>query len=128
MEHMSDYLDELNDEQRAAVLHEGSPLLILAGAGSGKTKTLTYKAAHLIERGKASPEQVLLVTFTNKAAGEMKERVELVTGQRLSNVGTFHSMAARILRKSGQIIGLAPGFVIYDDADQQDLVKDILAE
>ena len=123
---MQGYLKELNDEQLAAVEHEGTPLLILAGAGSGKTKTLTYKVAHLLDTGVATPEEVLLVTFTNKAAGEMKERVARVSQRSLSNVGTFHSLAARILRRSGIEVGVAHDFVIYDDQDQEDLVKHIL--
>ena len=120
-----DYLDELNEEQRKAVEHSGTPLLILAGAGSGKTKTLTYKAAHLIHTGVVKPEELLLVTFTNKAAGEMKERVSKVSGVRLPNVGTFHSTSARILRKHGDLVGIGHDFVIYDDGDQEDLVKQI---
>jgi len=122
------YLDELNERQKEAVLHEGSPLLILAGAGSGKTKTLTYKAAHLVHTGKASPEQILLVTFTNKAAQEMRNRVVKVTGQYLPSVGTFHSMSCRILRTHGREIGIEPEFVIYDAGDQEDLVKAISRE
>lgn len=123
-----DYLSELNEAQRRAVEHSGGPLLILAGAGSGKTKALTYKAAHLVTTGKAKPEQILLVTFTNKAAEEMRKRVERVAGVRLPNVGTFHSMSARILRRDGQEIGISPEFVIYDASDQEDLVKTILRE
>ncbi|MFH2019452.1 MAG: UvrD-helicase domain-containing protein [bacterium] len=123
-----DYLSELNEAQRRAVEHTGSPLLILAGAGSGKTKALTYKAAHLVDTGKATPEQILLVTFTNKAAEEMRKRVEGVAGVRLPNVGTFHSMSARILRRDGQEIGISPEFVIYDASDQEDLVKTIVRE
>lgn len=125
---MKDYLKELNEEQLAAVLHSGTPLLIMAGAGSGKTKTLAYKAVHLIDEGLAKPDQLLLVTFTNKAAKEMKERVEKVSGKILPNVGTFHSISARILRKSGHYIGINPEFVIYDDSDQEELIKEILAE
>lgn len=125
---MLDYLNELNEQQRLAVEHGGSPLLILAGAGSGKTKALTYKAAYLVHTRAAAPEQILLVTFTNKAAGEMRERVQKVTGERLPNVGTFHSMSARILRRSGREIGVAPDFVIYDAGDQEDLVKMIANE
>ncbi len=122
---MHDYLDELNEDQKAAVLHNGSPLLIMAGAGSGKTKTLTYKAAHLIHAGVITPEQLLMVTFTNKAAGEMKERLLKVVGKRVPNVGTFHSMSARILRRDAEVAGLSRDFVIYDDGDQEDLVKQI---
>lgn len=123
-----DYLNELNDEQRQAVEHSGTPLLIMAGAGSGKTKALTYKAAYLVHTFEAAPEQILLVTFTNKAAGEMRERVEKVTGTRLPNVGTFHSMSSRILRRSGRDIGLPADFVIYDSTDQEELVKMIADE
>lgn len=128
MDDMPDYLTELNEQQLAAVEHAGSPLLILAGAGSGKTKTLTAKAAHMVATGKSSPEEILLVTFTNKAAGEMRERVSAAVGKRLPNVGTFHSMAARILRRKGQMIGITPSFVIYYSGDQEDLVKEIMAE
>jgi DNA helicase-2/ATP-dependent DNA helicase PcrA len=124
---MNNYLDELNEEQRAAAEHTGTPLLIMAGAGSGKTKTLTYKAAHLIHSGIIRPDELLMVTFTNKAAGEMRERVEKVAGIRLPSVGTFHSMSARILRREAVAAGLSPDFVIYDDGDQEDLVKEILA-
>ncbi|MFZ2199336.1 MAG: UvrD-helicase domain-containing protein [Microgenomates group bacterium] len=122
---MYEYLDQLNSEQRAAVEHIGSPLLIMAGAGSGKTKTLTYKAAYLIHSGVISPEQLLMVTFTNKAAGEMKERLLKVVGKRVPNVGTYHSMSARILRRDAASAGLSPDFVIYDDSDQEALVKEI---
>lgn len=125
---MFNYLDELNEDQRRAVEHSGSPLLILAGAGSGKTKALTYKAAYLVHTKQASPEQILLVTFTNKAAGEMRERVEKAAGVRLPNVGTFHSMSSRILRREGREIGLPPDYVIYDAGDQEDLVKIIVDE
>ncbi len=125
---MHTYLDELNDEQRRAAEHLGTPLLILAGAGSGKTKTLTYKAAHLMHTGVVTPEQLLLVTFTNKAAGEMKERVKKVAGTYLPNVGTYHSLSARILRRHGDHLGIGHDFVIYDDGDQEDLVKQIQGE
>ncbi|GAB4026236.1 MAG: DNA helicase PcrA [Candidatus Microgenomates bacterium] len=125
---MYTYLDELNEAQRRAAEHLGTPLLILAGAGSGKTKTLTYKAAHLLHSGFVTPEQLLLVTFTNKAAGEMKERVAKVAGTYLPNVGTFHSLSARILRRHGDALGIGHDFVIYDDGDQEDLVKQIQAE
>lgn len=122
-----EYLDELNTEQRAAALHSGSPLLIMAGAGSGKTKTLTYKAAYLIHSNTIAPDQLLMVTFTNKAAGEMKERLHKVIGTKVPNVGTFHSMSARILRRDSEAAGLSHDFVIYDDGDQEALVKEILS-
>jgi DNA helicase-2/ATP-dependent DNA helicase PcrA len=124
---MYEYLDQLNTEQRAAVEHMGSPLLIMAGAGSGKTKTLTYKAAYLIHSGTITPDQLLMVTFTNKAAGEMKERLLKVVGKKVPNVGTFHSMSARILRRDALAAGLSRDFVIYDDGDQEALVKEICA-
>lgn len=123
-----EYLEELNEEQRAAVEHTGSPLLIMAGAGSGKTKTLTYKAAYLIHSKIILPDQLLMVTFTNKAAGEMKERLTKVIGSRVPNVGTFHSMSARILRRDAEAAGLSRDFVIYDDGDQESLVKEIMSE
>ena len=125
---MQDYLSELNDKQREAVEHEGCPLLILAGAGSGKTKTLTYKAAHLIHSGRVRPDELLLVTFTNKAAAEMKARVNRVAEINLTNVGTFHSTSARMLRRFAPQVGLSRDFVIYDDGDQEDLVKQIQGE
>lgn len=121
-----EYLDELNEEQLAAVKHTGSPLLIMAGAGSGKTKTLTYKAAYLIHSNIIRPEQLLMVTFTNKAAAEMKERLAKVIGAKVPNVGTFHSMSARILRRDAEAAGLSRDFVIYDDGDQEALVKEIM--
>ena len=122
---MDSYLDELNEEQQKAVLHSGTPLLIMAGAGSGKTKTLTYKAAHLIHSQVIRSDELLMVTFTNKAAGEMRERVAKVAQVHLPHVGTFHSMAARILRKEAIAAGLSSDFVIYDTSDQEDLVKEI---
>lgn len=122
---MYPYLDELNTEQRSAVEHGGTPLLIMAGAGSGKTKTLTYKAAYLIHSKTITPDQLLMVTFTNKAAHEMKERLLKVVGSRVPNVGTFHSMSARILRRDAEAAGLSRDFVIYDDGDQEALVKEI---
>jgi len=125
MDGMVNYLDELNEDQRSAVEYTGSPLLIMAGAGSGKTKTLTYKAAHLIDSGTITPEQLLMVTFTNKAAGEMRERLSKIIGAKIPNVGTFHSMSARILRREAQEAGLSRDFVIYDDSDQESLVKEI---
>lgn len=123
---MDGYLNELNEEQRAAVEHSGTPLLIMAGAGSGKTKTLTYKAAYLIHNQVIRPDQLLMVTFTNKAAGEMKQRLAKIVGSRIANIGTFHSMAARILRKDAATAGLSPDYVIYDDGDQEALVKEII--
>jgi DNA helicase-2/ATP-dependent DNA helicase PcrA len=121
-----DLAKELNDIQSDAVRETDGPVLILAGAGSGKTRCLTYRIAYLIEDQKVAPENILAVTFTNKAANEMKERVSRLVGQTPPWMGTFHSISARILRHDGYIIGLSPGFVIYDEDDQLSLVKDVM--
>lgn len=120
---MTDLLSSLNDAQRQAVQHPTGPAVVLAGAGSGKTTVLTTRAAWLIEQGVALPESLLVVTFTNKAAGEIKERIERKTGSRLPFSGTFHSLSARILRREGLAVGLDPNFVIYDTDDQTALLK-----
>ena len=119
------FLDKLNPEQREAVLHERGPLLILAGAGSGKTRVITYRIAYLIGDGHAEPGQVLAVTFTNKAAGEMRERVEGLIGDDAAGVwlSTFHSLCARLLRREAPKIGLSRDFVINDSSDQVSVVK-----
>ena len=119
------FLHKLNPEQREAVLHENGPLLILAGAGSGKTRVITYRIAYLIGDGHAEPGQVLAVTFTNKAAGEMRERVESLIGDDANGVwlSTFHSLCARLLRREAPKIGLSRDFVIYDSSDQVAVVK-----
>jgi DNA helicase-2/ATP-dependent DNA helicase PcrA len=121
-------LADLNPDQQRAVTHQGSPLLILAGAGSGKTRALTYRAAYLLDHEHISPEQILLTTFTNKAAGEMQERLQNLAGQRLPFAGTFHSLCARFLRQHGLAVGIAPDFVIYDTDDQLDVIKSIMVE
>jgi DNA helicase-2/ATP-dependent DNA helicase PcrA len=120
-----DFLDKLNPEQREAVLHRDGPLLILAGAGSGKTRVITYRIAYLIGDGHAEPGQVLAVTFTNKAAGEMRERVEGLIGEAAEGVwlSTFHALCARLLRREAPKIGLSRDFVIYDSSDQVAVVK-----
>jgi DNA helicase II / ATP-dependent DNA helicase PcrA len=125
MSHFMSFLDKLNPEQREAVLHLDGPLLILAGAGSGKTRVITYRIAYLIGDGHASPDQVLAVTFTNKAAGEMRERVECVLGNACNGVwlSTFHALCARLLRREATHIGLSRDFVIYDSSDQVAVVK-----
>ena len=123
-------LASLNPPQRQAVEHGDGPLLVFAGAGSGKTRVLTYRMAHLIHSGRARPGQLLAVTFTNKAAGEMKERVARLLGGETSGawVHTFHSACLRILRREAPHLGLDHSFVIYDEGDQKRLLKDILKE
>lgn len=124
-----DLLANLNAEQQRAVLATEGPLLILAGAGSGKTKTLTHRIAGLLSSGKATPLNILAVTFTNKAAGEMRERVAQLTGQSAQDrifmpfMGTFHSICVRILRRDGEHIGIPRSFVIWDEADRMAAVK-----
>src|SRR3989304_973045 len=120
-----DFLNRLNPEQREAVLHRDGPLLILAGAGSGKTRVITFRIAYLIGDGHAEPGQVLAVTFTNKAAQEMRERVEALIGSECEGVwlSTFHSLCARLLRREAPAIGLSRDFVIYDSSDQVAVVK-----
>jgi len=117
-------LDDLNPAQRAAVEHAGSSLLIVAGAGSGKTRVLTYRIAHLLAHRGAQPGEILAITFTNKAAGEMKERVSGLVGPRARAmwVSTFHSMCVRILRAEAKTLGLKSTFSIYDQADSQRLM------
>lgn len=102
--------------------------MVLAGAGSGKTKVLTHRVAYFIAKNLIKPENALLLTFTNKAAGEMKERILTLTNGNVPITGTFHSFCAKILRIDGKYIGIPVGFVIYDEQDQKDLVKQILEE
>ncbi|MFE7132083.1 DNA helicase PcrA [Streptomyces sp. NPDC057638] len=117
-------LDGLNEQQRAAVVHTGSPLLIVAGAGSGKTRVLTHRIAHLLATHQVHPGQILAITFTNKAAGEMKERVEQLVGPRANAmwVSTFHSACVRILRRESKKLGFTSSFSIYDAADSKRLM------
>lgn len=121
---------DLNDRQREAVFHDDGPLLVLAGAGSGKTRVLTYRLAHLIMSGKIRPHQTLAITFTNKAAGEMKERVASLLGasSRWMWVCTFHSACARILRQDAALLGYRSNFTIYDEDDSVRLIKRCLEE
>ncbi|MGH2906142.1 MAG: DNA helicase PcrA [Solirubrobacterales bacterium] len=118
----------LNEPQKAAVVHRGGPLLVLAGAGSGKTRVLTHRIAHLVQTGEARPEQILAITFTNKAATEMRERVEKLVGPRARAMWltTFHSACARILRSEAERLGYTRGYTIYDSADSQRLVRQCL--
>ncbi|WP_406427816.1 DNA helicase PcrA [Streptomyces sp. NBC_00147] len=117
-------LDGLNENQRAAVVHGGSPLLIVAGAGSGKTRVLTHRIAYLLGERGVHPGQILAITFTNKAAGEMKERVESLVGPRANAmwVSTFHSACVRILRRESKKLGFTSSFSIYDAADSKRLM------
>ena len=124
------FLDSLNPEQREAVLHITGPVLILAGAGSGKTRVITSRVAHLVAEGHARPQNVLAVTFTNKAAEEMRARVEAHLGSDCSRmwISTFHSLCARLLRREAPAIGLSRDFVIYDSADQLAVIKQALKD
>ena len=123
-------LETLNEPQREAVLHGEGPLLILAGAGSGKTRVLTHRIAHLVGSGAARPGEILAITFTNKAAGEMRERVEALVGGRARAmwVMTFHSACARMLRSDAGKLGYTRGFTIYDEQDSLRLVKACIEE
>src|SRR5437762_710923 len=122
------FLEPLNPEQREAVLHIRGPLLILAGAGSGKTRVITSRIAYPVGDGHARPNEVLAVTFTNKAAEEMRARVESLLGSDLTGmwVSTFHALCARLLRREAPAIGLSRDFVIYDSSDQLSVVKQAL--
>ena len=123
-----DFLSSLNPSQQDAVLHTDGPVLILAGAGSGKTRVITYRIVHLIREGHARPEEVLAVTFTNKAAEEMRTRVEQLVGDDCRHIwlSTFHALCARLLRREAPAIGLSRDFVIYDSSDQLAVVKQAL--
>ncbi len=128
---MDSSITGLNKEQKQAVTYTEGPLLVLAGAGSGKTKVLTHRVAYFIERGLIQPENALLLTFTNKAAGEMKERIFQILDSKFKIpplAATFHSFCAKVLRIDGKHIGIPPTFLIYDEQDQKDLVKQILEQ
>ena len=127
---MQDYLSGLNEPQREAVTHINGPLMIVAGAGSGKTKVLTTRIAHLMANGVDS-FNILALTFTNKAAAEMKERIEKILGNteaRNLYVGTFHSVFARILRAEAHRIGYPNNFTIYDTDDSRSVLKTVINE
>jgi DNA helicase-2/ATP-dependent DNA helicase PcrA len=129
-EHVQELLEALNEPQREAVTHGEGPLLILAGAGSGKTRVLAHRIAYLIYTDQAQPGEILAITFTNKAAGEMRERVEQLLGHRTSGMWllTFHSACARILRSHADRLGFTRQFTIYDQSDARRLVKNCMAE
>ncbi len=129
------YIDKLNPDQIAAVLHSEGPALILAGAGSGKTRVLTYKVVHLIQSQHIAPAQILMVTFTNKAAKEMKERIRTLlvdtdplheAKSELPFAGTFHALCVRLLHRFGSLIGISDNFVIYDTTDQKEVIKEVM--
>ncbi|MBW6509612.1 MAG: UvrD-helicase domain-containing protein [Desulfuromonadales bacterium] len=125
----SDLLTTLNEPQQQAVLHEGAALLLLAGAGSGKTRALTHRVAHLIHLRDVPPWRIMAVTFTNKAAAEMRARLEVLLGQdRLPWVATFHASCVRILRQEIEHLGYSRDFTIYDDQDQLRLLRELLKE
>ena len=125
-----DYLKGLNEEQKQAVLHDEGPLLILAGAGSGKTRVLTHRIAYLIEEKKIDPINMLAITFTNKASNEMKERIDNLLNRPMDSLwaGTFHSICVRILRYNIDKIGYNKSFSIYDRDDQITVVKECIKE
>ena len=124
-----DYLEGLNPEQRQAVEATEGPVLVLAGAGTGKTRVLTTRLAHILATGKAKPWELLVVTFTNKAAREMRERITHIIGPQAEGLrwlGTFHSVAAQILRRHAELVGLKSNFTILDTDDQERLIKQVL--
>ena len=127
---MDDLLEKLNNEQREAVLHDEGPLLILAGAGSGKTRVITYRIAYLIRVRGVYPSSILAITFTNKAATEMRERINALIGDTSRNmwVGTFHSMFARILRRHAELLDYTPTYSILDTDDQLKVLKEVIKE
>src|SRR5258708_5844309 len=122
------HLDGLNQEQLQAVTHQGGPLLVLAGAGTGKTRVLTTRIAHLLITGRARPSHILAVTFTNKAAREMLDRVASLIGGAADGMwlGTFHAVGVRVLRRHAELVGLKSNFTILDTDDQTRLIKQLL--
>jgi DNA helicase-2/ATP-dependent DNA helicase PcrA len=125
-----EWMDTLNPEQREAVETTEGPLLVLSGAGTGKTRVLTSKIAYILRKSLARPWEILAVTFTNKAANEMKSRVRSLVGDAADGlwIGTFHSIGLRILKKYVETAGLRPNFLIFDEGDQRVLVKKVMEE
>ena len=125
---MSELLSGLNPVQREAASYTDGPLLILAGAGSGKTRVLTYRIAYLLEQGLAKPWEILAITFTNKAAKEMKERVTGLVGDEAKDMwlGTFHGICVRILKREIELLGYTRDFNILDELDKQKVLKELL--
>jgi len=122
------FIDDLNSSQREAILYNDGPLLVIAGAGTGKTRVITYKIAYLIKELKVLPDNILAVTFTNKAADEMLKRVTNLVGKDGKGIwtGTFHSIALRMLRRDGHLVGLPANFSVIDQDDRLSLLRDIL--
>ncbi len=121
----NNFLNNLNESQQKATLYNEGASLIIAGAGSGKTRVLTYKIAYLLTTG-IQPYRILALTFTNKAANEMKERIAQIVGKKITWMGTFHSVFSKILRQHAELIGFTPQFTIYDSSDSKSLVKNII--
>ena len=127
---MKDYLSQLNESQKLPTVHKNGPVMVIAGAGSGKTRVLTYRIAYLMEMG-VDPFSILALTFTNKAAKEMKERIGLIVGETNAKslwMGTFHSIFARILRSEAEYLGYSSNFSIYDTQDSERLISSIIKE
>jgi len=126
---LQDYIKQLNEAQREAVLQKDGPMIVIAGAGSGKTRVLTYRIAYLMSEGVDS-FNILALTFTNKAAKEMKNRISKIVGAEAKNLwmGTFHSVFAKILRFEGDKLGFPSNFTIYDSNDSQQLMRSIIKE
>ena len=125
-----DWFNKLNAEQKVAVETTDGPLLVLSGAGTGKTRVLTSRIAYIIQNGLAMPWQILAVTFTNKAANEMKSRIKKMIGDNVDSlwIGTFHAVGLKILKRYTELAGLKPNFIIFDENDQKLLIKKVMEE